>query len=186
MSVGAVAERYAQALFELGDESGNLSALTDKLRDFAHTYENSRELRGALTNPVLSVEQRNALVSEVAKKIGVPEMGVRGLQFMAERGRLPALTATVERLTELADEKNGILRASVTTAAPMPDSYYQTLTSQLSAATKKKIVLERSVDEDLVGGAIARVGDMLIDGSVRGKLQKLERDLLSAVAAGST
>lgn len=186
MSVGAVAERYAQALFELGDETGVLSDLAEKLRDFAHAYESSRELRGALTNPVLSLEERKALVSAMAQRIGVPEIGVRGLQFMAQRGRLPALSATAQRLTELADEKNGILRASVTTAAAMPDSYYQTLTSQLSLATKKRIVLERSVDEDLVGGAIARVGDMLIDGSVRGKLQKLERDLLSAVAAGST
>lgn len=186
MSVGAVAERYAQALFELGDESGTLSSLSDKLREFALTYESSRELRGALNNPVLSIEQRKGLVSEVAKKIGVPEVGIKGLQFMAQRGRLPALSATVERLTELSDEKHGVLRASVTTAVPMSENYYQSLSSQLSLATKKKIVLERSVDEDLVGGAIARVGDMLIDGSVRGKLQKLERDLLSAVAVGAS
>lgn len=186
MSVGAVAERYAQALFELGDESGTLSAMSEKLREFALTYDSSRELRGALNNPVLSIEQRKALISEISKKIGVPEVGIKGLQFMAQRGRLPALSATVQRLTELCDQKNGILRASVTTAAVMPDSYYESLSSQLSRATQKKIVLERSVDEDLVGGAIARVGDMLIDGSVRGKLQKLERDLLSAVAAGAT
>lgn len=186
MSVGAVAERYAQALFELGEESGTLAGLSDKLREFALTYESSRELRGALNNPIVSMEQRKGLVSEVAKKVGVPEIGIKGLQFMAQRGRLPALSATVERLTELSDQKNGILRASVTTATKMPDSYYQALSSQLSAATRKEIVLERSVDEDLVGGAIARVGDMLIDGSVRGKLQKLERDLLSAVAVGAT
>jgi F-type H+-transporting ATPase subunit delta len=186
MSTGAVAERYAQALFELGVESGTLSALADKLSDFALTYGSSRELRGALNNPVLSNEQRKALVSEVARKLGVPEIGIKGLLFMSQRGRLPALGATVQRLTELADEKNGILRASVTTATSMPESYYQSLSSQLSAATQKKIVLERSVDDDLVGGAIARVGDMLIDGSVRGKLQKLERDLLSAVAAGAS
>ncbi len=186
MSIGAVAERYAQALFELGDEAGNLSELTEKLRDFSNAYEESKVLRATLSNPVIPAEQRLAVLAEVAQKAGVPDIGIKGLKVMAQRGRLPALGATVRRLTELADTKNGILRASVTTAAQMPDSYYQSLVSQLSAATQKKIVLERSVDEDLVGGAIARVGDKLIDGSIRGRLQKVERDLLSAVAAGAS
>lgn len=186
MSTGAVAERYAQALFELGDEAGILSSLTEKLRDFSLSFEGSKQLRATLGNPVLPIEERLAIVSDVAKKIGVPDLGVKGLQVMAKRGRLPALRATVVRLTELSDEKNGILRASVTTASKMPDSYYESLSSKLSAATQKKIILERSVDEDLVGGAIARVGDKLIDGSIRGKLQKVERDLLSAVAAGAS
>jgi F-type H+-transporting ATPase subunit delta len=86
----------------------------------------------------------------------------------------------------MVDLKEGVLRASVTTAAMMPESYYQSLTSKLAAATKKKIVLTREVDEDLVGGAIARIGDTLIDGSIRGKLQKMERSLLSAVTAGAS
>ncbi len=186
MSVGAVAERYAQALFELGDETGNLASLTEKLRDFAETFEASKELRAALSNPVVPVEERLSLLAQVATKLGVPDLGIKGLQVMAQRGRLPAIAATVQRLTELSDDKNGILRASVTTAAKMSESYYESLASKLAAATQKKIVLERSVDEDLVGGAIARVGDKLIDGSIRGKLQKVERDLLSAVAAGAS
>ena len=186
MSAGAVAERYAQALFELGDEFGSLASLTEKLRDFAAVYESSKELRSMLGSPVLSVDERRALLAAVAEKVGVPEIGVKGLQVMAQRGRLAVLAATAARLTELSDAKSGVLRASVTTAAEMPEAYYEKLSSQLSAATMKKIVLERSVDEDLVGGAIARVGDTLIDGSIRGKLQQVERDLLSAVVAGAS
>lgn len=186
MSVGAVAERYAQALFELGEESGQLSSIAEKMRSFADTYEGSRNLRDALRNPLVSKEERRALLSAVAGKLSVPDVAEKCLQVMADRGRLAALSAMALRLTEMVDMKEGVLRASVTTAAKMPESYYQSLTSNLSAATNKRIVLTREVDEDLVGGAIARIGDALIDGSVRGKLQKMERTLLSAVTAGAS
>jgi F-type H+-transporting ATPase subunit delta len=186
MSVGAVAERYAQAIFELGVESGKLAAVADKLRDFSATYESSRELRAALTSPVLKKEERRALLSAVAARLDVPDLAVKCLLVMADRSRLPALAAMAVRLTQLVDNKEGILRASVTTAAAMPESYFQTFSAKLAAATGKKIILERSIDKDLVGGAIARVGDSLIDGSVRGKLQQMERKLLSAMTAGAS
>ncbi len=182
MSAGAIAERYAQALFELGDEAGNLAVLSEKLGYFVNTYETSRQLRSTLRNPTLSDAQQVAILSAVAKKIGVPELGVKGLLVMARRGRLDALGATVARLSELADIKNGVVRASVITAAKMPESYYQSLTTQLQNALKKKVILERSVDTELVGGAIAQVGDMVIDGSIRGQLAKVEREIIDAVA----
>lgn len=186
MSVGAVAERYAQALFELGEESGQLSSVADKIRSFAETYETSRELRAALQNPVLTKEERRALLSAVARKLSVPDVAEKCLQLMADRRRLAALSVMAQRLTEMVDLKEGVLRASVTTATTMSESYYQSLTSKLAAATNKKVVLTREVDEDLVGGAIARIGDALIDGSIRGKLRKMERQLLSAVTAGAS
>ena len=186
MSVGAVAERYAQALFELGEEEGSLSNITEKLQAFAAVYEQSKELRSTLTSPVLSVEERIAVLTAVAERLGLSPLSVNGLKFMTRRRRLSALLATVARLAELTDKKNGVLRAAVTTAAAMPESYYESLVSQLSAATGKKVILSRVIDEELVGGAIAQVGDTVIDGSIRGKLQKLERDVLSAVVAGAS
>jgi len=185
MSNGAVAERYAQALFELADEAGELSKLADQIREFAVSYDSNRELSEALSHPTRTTDERDALVRAVAQKVGVSELGIRGLLIMARKGRLPAILATSTRLTELSDEKAGVVRASVTTASKMPESYYQALTSKLEAAMSKKVVLERDIDESLVGGAIARVGDAVVDGSVRGKLERVERDLLSAVSAGS-
>jgi len=167
MSVGAVAERYAQALFELGEEDGSLNKITEKLQAFAATFEQSKELRSTLNNPVLSAEERTGLLVAIAERFGVPPLAVNGLKLMARRRRLSALSATVARLTELADKKSGVLRASVTTAAPMPESYYESLVSQLSAATRQKVILSRAIDDDLVGGSIAQVGVNVIDGSIR-------------------
>jgi F-type H+-transporting ATPase subunit delta len=186
MSVGAVAERYAQALFELGEESGQLSTIAEKVRSFVEVFESSRELRAVLHNPTVKKEERRSLLSAIARRLSVPDVAEKCLLIMADRRRLSALSAMTQRLTEMVDLKEGVLRASVTTAAMMPESYYQSLTSKLAAATKKKIVLTREVDEELVGGAIARIGDTLIDGSIRGKLQKMERSLLAAVTAGAS
>jgi F-type H+-transporting ATPase subunit delta len=186
MSAGAVAERYAQALFELGEESGQLAILTEKLAAFADVYQQSQPLRSSLNSPVISSDERRSLLAAIAQRVGVPPLGVQALQVVSQRGRISSVAAIAARLTDLSDKKNGILRASVTTASQMPESYFQSFTSELAAATKKTIILERSVDETLVGGVIARVGDTLIDGSIRGKLQHLEREILSAIAAGAS
>jgi F-type H+-transporting ATPase subunit delta len=186
MSLGAVAERYAHALFELGTESGHLGELSDKLGDFAEVYESSAELRATLTDPTLSAEQKRDVLAGIAKRLSIPDLGLKGLHVMAARGRLGAILATVRRLTELADQQSGLVRAQVTTAVPMPETFYQELCAELERSTRKEIVLKRSVDESLIGGAIAQVGDQVIDGSVRGRLQRAEREIRAAVVSGAS
>mgnify|MGYP001598471895 CR=1 FL=1 len=185
MSEGTVAERYAQALFELGSSSGQLAALADKIRDFAEVYAADKNLLTALENPVLSEKQREGVLSEVARRVGVPDVGVKGLVIMARRRRLATIPALARRLVELADEKGGVLRAHVTTAQKMPESYYQALSAQLAGSTQKKVVLERAEDPSLIGGAITRVGDAIVDGSLRGRLQEAERRLARALSVAS-
>lgn len=185
-SLGAVAERYAQALFELGVEGKALRPLVDKISDFAATYQNSPELRRMVGNPLVKKAESQAALRAVATKLSVPEFGIRGLLLMAARGRLEALPETALRLTQLADEHEGVLRAHLSTARPMPDSYYEEFANKLSATTKKRIILEKSVDEALVGGAVARVGDTVIDASVRGRLDQFEARVLSALSASSS
>ncbi len=184
MSQGAIAKRYAQALFELGDEAGELKALSEQITEFAKTYTAHRQLALALSNPVMSHEEARSLLTAVAKKVGVSELGIRSLLVMAQRRRLSSIAATAERLRELCDIKQGLIRAEVVTAAEMPNSYFDALKAQLESATSKKVVLKTSIDASLVGGAIVRVGDTVIDGSVRGQLEKVEKKLLAAVAAG--
>lgn len=185
MSEGAVAKRYAQALFELGTESGQLSELSEKLADFAEAYESSSLLRATLADPTVSAEEKRDVLTGIAAKLQIPDLGIKGLQVMAERGRLSAIAATVRRLTELSDQQSGVLRAQVTTATPMSEAYFQKLCSQLEQSTRKKIVLSRAVDKSLVGGAIAQIGDQVIDGSVRGRLQRAEREILAVVVSGA-
>jgi F-type H+-transporting ATPase subunit delta len=186
MSSGAVAERYAQAVFELARDDGSLAELAREIADFAKMVEGDEQLRSVLLNPLLPHDQRRALISSVAERSGVSPLGVRSLLVIALRGRLASLSEISARLEQLVDEQQGVVRASVITAQEMPESYFQALLADLQGATDKKVVLERSVDASLIAGAIAQVGDSVLDASVRGRLQQLERDTLLALSAGTT
>ena len=83
-------------------------------------------------------------------------------------------------LTRLADEKAGVLRATVTSARPLSEDYYRSLAAELEKRTSRKILLERREDPTLLAGIVTRIGDHTIDGSVRGRLAALERQLLAS------
>jgi F-type H+-transporting ATPase subunit delta len=174
---GAVADRYAQALFELGLEAGNLPALTEQVRAFADSYASSRELQAVLDNPMVDAAQRAAVLADVAQRAGLSGVGFDGVRLLARRKRLSALPDIARRLAELSDEQLGVVRATVTSATQLPESFYQNLVSELEASLKRKVSLERRQDPSLIAGVITRVGDNTVDGSVRGRLAELERQL---------
>jgi F-type H+-transporting ATPase subunit delta len=108
------------------------------------------------------------------------ELAQNFVKLLAARRRLRTLPDIARRLGGMADEKAGILRASVTSAGPLPEAFYQKLTSELEAATQRKIVLEKSQDPSLIAGVVTRIGDNTIDGSLKGRLNELERRLLQS------
>jgi F-type H+-transporting ATPase subunit delta len=180
---GAVADRYARALFELGLEAGTLPALTQQFQDFASCYASSRELRAVLDNPMVEAAQRAAVLAEVAQRVGLSGTGFDGVRLLARRKRLSALPEIARRLAELADQQLGVVRATVTSATTLPESFYQNLMSELEGSLKRKVSLERKLDASLIAGVITRIGDHTVDGSVKGRLAELERQLSNATGA---
>ncbi len=181
MSEGAVAERYAQALLELGQEEGGLESLASSMRSFAQAFDGSRELRSVLLDPTIGSAEREALIRAISARISMPELGVKGLLVLARRRRLGSIGAISRRLTELSDQATGVLRGTVTTAQQMPESFYEALAAGIASATGRRILLSRTMDESLIGGAVATVGDTTIDASIRGQLADIERELMVAV-----
>ncbi len=181
------AERYGQALFELGKESGQLAPLAAGLSAFASAYSSERSLREALGNPHVTRDARRGLIQAIARRLNLPEVGIRGLFVIADRRRMAEITAIARVVQLLADRDSGTVRASVTTAKAMPESFYSALSSELQKSTGSRVVLERRIDPAVIGGAITQVGDHTIDASVRGRLasltQKLTDTLKTAVSA---
>lgn len=180
MISSAVIERYARAIFELGVETGQLTQLTDQVRQFAAVYASSRELRMVGENPLIPEEQRDAVIKEVGTRLGLTELGLNAVRLLAQRRRLSALQDVAKRLGGLADEKAGIVRAKVVSAAPMTEDFYSKLAQKLEAKTRMKVVIERAQDPSLIAGVVTKIGDNTIDGSLKGRLQALERSLLQA------
>jgi F-type H+-transporting ATPase subunit delta len=178
-SEATIAERYARAIFELGVETGTLAALADQIRRFAGAYAESADLRSVLENPLVPLEQRQNILGEVATRLGFGPSALNTVRYLATRRRLSVLPDIAKQLDMLSDDKQGIVRATVTSAAPLSESFYQRLAEQLATLVGNKVVLDRREDPSLIAGVVTRIGDNTIDGSLRGRLENLERKLLS-------
>jgi len=178
MSHAPIADRYARAIFELGVETGQLAPITEQVRRFAQVYVGSAELRAVLDNPIIDVEKRDAVLADISARLGLMGNALNLIKLLASRKKLRVVADIARRLDRFTDEQAGVVRATVTSAKPMPDSFYQKLTAELESATSRKIVLERREDPTLIAGFVTRIGDNTIDGSVRGRLIEIERQLV--------
>jgi F-type H+-transporting ATPase subunit delta len=177
MIAGVVARRYANALLELGTESGQLDALVEEMSEVASVYETSAELRESLENPLFPHTVKKGILTELATTIGLSQTARNALQLLSDRRRMRALPGIARLLREMSDKKKGVLRAEVVTAAPLSDAYYARLQQQLEKMTGKKVALDRREDPSILAGVVTRIGDTVYDGSLSTRLQEIKHAL---------
>jgi F-type H+-transporting ATPase subunit delta len=177
VSVSIVARRYAQALLELGVAENTLDSIVDEIAAAAAAWEASADFRNAIENPLVAHEAKKAVIGEMAGRIGASPTTRHTLLLLVDRRRMKTLPYLARTLRELADARKGVLRAEVTTAAPLSDEYYAKLQAKLEKMTGKSVVIDRRIDASLIGGVVARIGDRIFDGSLHTRLQSL-RDVL--------
>lgn len=179
MSHEAIAGRYAQALFDIGVENRNLAKVADEVESFAQTFSASAELRSVLDNPLVPEAERDSLLDEIARRLGLSDVVKNTIRLLARRSRLVVVPALSRSLRKMSDEKEGVVRATVVSAKPLGEPYAKRLQDELQKMTGKKIMLTREVDPTLIAGVITRVGDTVIDGSLRTRLDGLRNQLLA-------
>ena len=177
MSAAAIAGRYARAVLEIAKERDQVKALCKELRTYADCYEQSAELRAIEMAPELSDERRKQIIDEIGERLGVSETVKSTVSLLAARNRLAILPDLAEQLAELADEHLGVVRASVRAARRLPDSYLRRLEAKIADATGKRVLLDFTEDPSLIAGVVTKVGDRVVDGSIRGKLDRLAASL---------
>lgn len=177
MSASLVARRYATALLELGAGSGQLDALVRDVGAIADVYARSNDLRNAVENPMIAHAAKKATMTEVLQRLGVGPLTHNAVLLMIDRRRIRTLTEVARQLREMADAKKGLLRAEVTSATALSDDYCARLQAQLERMTGKKVVLQKREDPGLIAGLVTRIGDRVIDGSLRTRLAVM-RDAL--------
>jgi F-type H+-transporting ATPase subunit delta len=181
MSVSIVARRYARALLELGLEGGQLDSVVGEIDAVAQSWTGSPELRNALENPIVSLAAKKAVMSDLAAALQTSAVTRQALLLMVDRRRTRALPYIASALREMADARKGLLRAEVITATPLSDGYYVRVQKQLEAMTGQRVVVDRRTDPSLIGGVVTRIGDRILDGSLRTRLQSLRDALLPTV-----
>jgi F-type H+-transporting ATPase subunit delta len=177
MIPGSIARRYAKALFSLAVEKGRIEAWSDSLLALGQAIEGSAELRDVLQNPAYPRETRAAVMARLTEPLRLDAEPAALLQLLGERNRLGGLTAIVTAFRELADVELGRVRARVTSAVPLDDAAVNAIAERLSAATQKKVLVERAVDPAILGGVVAQVGSVVYDGSIRTQLEDLRSTL---------
>ena len=175
---GQVARRYAKALIELGSEQGNLDAVVREVSAIAEAFDSSVELQNLVDNPEVPRASRKAVLVEIATRLGASSMVRNTIGLLADNRRLSIVPALAKLLRDQADLRAGLVRAHVRSAAPLTEGYVHKLQQALETRFKKKVVVDRAVDPKLLAGVVTRVGDTIIDGSLRSRLDELRTQLL--------
>jgi F-type H+-transporting ATPase subunit delta len=176
MPQGASARRYAEAAFDLAKKQGKLDRWLSDLRVAAGVLADPR-LQRILTDPKVSRLKKREIL-DGAFTVSVDPMVHNLLYLLADRGRLHQIGRIVDQFVELYNKDQGIVVANVTTAVPLDADQQKKLQDRLKDLTgAKQIDLRAQSDPRIIGGLIARVGDVLYDGSVRTKLAELQERL---------
>lgn len=165
-----IARPYAEAAFKLATEANDLAGWGDALARIAQVAGNA-VAREFISNPAVSPEKVAGVVAEAAGGLG--EQQGRFVRTLAENARLPVIAEINELYTRLRHASEGVLDAVVTTAFELTDAQRDEIRTTLEAKYGRKVNLEVVVDASLIGGVSIRIGDDVMDASVRGKLQKM-------------
>jgi F-type H+-transporting ATPase subunit delta len=166
--------RYAEAAFDIALRDDAVERWRADLDGAAATLETAN-LHEALANPALPLQQRVDVVNRVFADL--EEKSRNLILLLLRRGRIEQLPRVAAEFRRLDDARNQIVHASATSAAPLGDAEVRAITGRLEQMTGGRVVLETSVDPDLLGGIVVRIGDRLLDGSVRGRLERLRQQL---------
>ncbi|NBJ68753.1 MULTISPECIES: F0F1 ATP synthase subunit delta [Clostridia] len=179
MSHETVAKRYADALFQLGQENGTLDVLAQEMKVVKKVFQDNKNLYTFLVHPRVSNAKKQQFLQDVFQQAQKEVMNT--LQLLAQRHRIELLPAIVDHFIQLVNDAKGIAAATVYSVRALSEEECRQL--ELSFAkrfAKRAIELNNVVDPSLIGGMKIRVGNTIYDGSVSGMLKRIERNIVSA------
>ena len=163
---------YAAAIFEFARAEGQLETIGDELFQIARTFESSSELRDSLSDPRLPLEIKQGIISDLLDT-RASVLTVNLINFVVGAGKAREFPAIADRLVQRASEARDAVVADVRSAVELDSATVAKLEAKLSEATGKRVEAKVVIDPEILGGIVARVGDLVIDGSVQGRLQDL-------------
>ena len=173
-----IAEVYARALFDAAQENGVLDRVHDELGEFADALDEDRNLQIFLFSPYFSSEEKKDGVGRIVSD--ADERLTNFLELLAERHRMPALFRIRRRFDDLWAEENKLLAVTVTSATELDSSVVEDIGSQIEKQTGRKVELSSKVDPDVLGGLRLQVGNMVLDATIRQRLEQLRKQVAKA------
>jgi F-type H+-transporting ATPase subunit delta len=175
-----LAGRYAAALFELAEEQDALDAVADDLHGLRDMIAESVDLERLIRSPALSRDEQARALAALGERAGFNELTRQFLGVLAHKRRLFALPEVVQAYDAMLAEHKGEVGAEVISAVPLSAPQLESVRKHLSTAVGQTVNLSTSVDPNLLGGLVVRVGSRMIDASIRTKLHQLDLALKGA------
>lgn len=171
------AKRYATALFEAGIDQKNIDLLLEQLETVSDLYKQNKDLSMFLNHPTISIEEKTSVIENIFKG-NVDEEIVKLIILLIKHGRANETTLVYTNFKKLVDEYKGIKTAYATTAIKMSESEVKELEAKLSAKYNLKVIVENMVDESIIGGVYLKIDDEVIDGTIKGNLEKIQKEVM--------
>jgi F-type H+-transporting ATPase subunit delta len=178
--VSSAAGRYATALFELAGENDALAQTEQDMDALGQALDASDDLRSLISTPIYTRDDQGRAMASVADKMGLSPLVKNVVGLMAGKGRLFMLGDVIENFARLMAGHRGEVTADVTAARALSDAQQAGLVATLKAAIGQEVKLNVTVDEDIIGGLVVKVGSKMIDTSIRSKLASLQNAMREA------
>jgi F-type H+-transporting ATPase subunit delta len=173
-----IAQVYSRSLFEVAKEQGKLDDIREQLGEFADALDASRELQVFFFSPYFSTEEKKDGLARAVTQ--ADEILINFLGLLLDKHRMPVVFRIRRQLDERWEEENAMLRVEVTSAVELDDSVVRQIGNRVGEQTDRKVELASRVDPDILGGIVLRVGNSILDASIRNRLDQLRREVAKA------
>ena len=172
-----VSKRYATALFDLANETDDISTLEKNVETLTQSIDESTDLNSLISSPIYSREQQKNAIGAVATKMGMSAVMIKALSLMADKRRLFVLPAFLSVLNDLISESKNEITAEVVSAQSLSKGQVEKLGKSLKNNFGKDVKINATVDPTLIGGMVVKVGSRMIDTTIRAKLNSLQNTM---------
>ena len=173
----AIARRYAKALLLIGKEDGQTEDYRQELAGVADLLSQEAQLAATISNPLYKAGERKQVLQMIIEKLNLSKVMSSFLLLLFEKGRIGFIASINDFYQALADELKGVARASLVSATELTEDAIEKIRTALSKRTGKEIVLDVQQDPSLIGGVVTRIGDLILDGSIRTQLLNMRESL---------
>jgi F-type H+-transporting ATPase subunit delta len=180
MTARMSALRYARALLDVALAEADPVVVEQELGAAAELFKGHAGLWKVMTNPAVPSPKKRAVVDGLLPQLAVTPVVQKTLQMLASRDRIGLLPEIVEAYSDRLMVHQKVVRASITSAAPLPADRVKKLEQQLAGITGRRVVMNAAVDPAILGGVVARIGSTVWDGSVRRQLEKIREKLVAS------
>jgi F-type H+-transporting ATPase subunit delta len=171
-----IATVYARSLFEVAREQDKLDVVREQLGQFADALSETRELQVFLFSPYFSTQEKKDGLERTVTDADAAVMNF--LELLIEKHRMPAIFRIRSRYDALWEEENRLLPVQITSAVQLDEAIVKRLGDRISEQTGRKVELSSSVEPDILGGIVVRVGNSVLDASVRNRLEQLRKTVV--------